>query len=101
MGFKDHKEGFVYLIHCVGFPYYKIGLSQQSPKKRLDILQQGSPFRLKLVLSIEIHEIYLAESILHSKFDKSKVRREWFNFTDYILDEVKDEFKKLEKLFSE
>jgi len=95
----EHKKGYVYLIHCVGFPYYKIGIAKKSPSERAKVLQKAIPFELKVLLSIEVPDCYVAESILHENFRKSRIRQEWFIFDAYKLDEVKDTFKKLKKAF--
>ena len=57
----------------------KIGISQ-SIKARLNKLQTGSPYKLKLMGWIESDDDRVLEKELHSKYDKYRVHLEWFEF---------------------
>ncbi len=78
--------GYVYLIHCVGFPYYKIGITTaKTPVERLQTLQTGLPFKLELLISMPITNANQAEQYLHKYYGKYRIRGEWFNFTEDVL----------------
>lgn len=76
----------VYLIQCNDL--YKIGFSNQ-PKKRLEMLQIGSPYELRLIWEDKVYNYMQIEEGLHKKFENKRVRGEWFKLdkedVDYIL----------------
>lgn len=80
--------GWLYLIRCTLFAYYKIGICKNTPKDRLKTLQTGCPFPLNLVKSIECRDIHGAESYLHSYFSQWRQGGEWFLFDSKTLKEV-------------
>ena len=41
--------GYVYIVQCGNFNYYKIGISKKDFQNRLSGLQVGSPFPLKML----------------------------------------------------
>ena len=80
-GKKQSRICYVYLIHCVGSSFYKIGISIQ-PCKRLKDLQAANPFDLQLLDVTEhksVNEALKIESGLHMMFADKCVRNEWFN----------------------
>ena len=95
----ERRAGFVYLIQCVGFPYYKIGISEGKAKVRLKALQTGVPFKLKLVKSVFVSSTVDTEGYLHSLYQAKRVRGEWFNFTDGELCEVVKKYEHLSLLY--
>ena len=82
---------FVYLIHCVGTTYYKIGISY-SPQKRLRDLQVANPLKLKLVAQIRHPDYTLLEQYLHVLCKNHKIRGEWFDFNDDEIKHIKPFF---------
>ncbi|KAG6994083.1 hypothetical protein G7Y79_00047g083090 [Physcia stellaris] len=80
-----HAEGYVYLIHMADTAFYKIGMSLD-PGMRLRTLQTGNPHRLSIVRVSAVGDMRAAESGLHGRFERWRVRdvdaREWFQFTD-------------------
>jgi len=76
----ETKFGFVYLIHCTGTPYYKIGYicRERGVIRRFQSMQCGCPFELKLVACKEVENPKRTERILHYQFYKKNVRGEWF-----------------------
>ena len=84
----NNKQGCIYLIRCVGFPYYKIGVSEGKAIDRLNALQTGVPFELELIKAVSISDIGRAERYMHSLYKAKNVRGEWFNFTDNELVDV-------------
>ena len=87
------KKGCVYLIQCVGFPYYKIGMSFTHPKERLDALQTGVPFELKMIKSVCVTKPLETEQYLQELYKAKLVRGEWFNFTEIELNDVLDKYE--------
>ncbi len=78
--------GYLYIIHCIGFPYYKIGITTGKPQSRLRSLRPGLPFELDLVYAVKVNNVHAEEALLHQKYAGNNVRGEWFNFTDSELE---------------
>ena len=87
------SKGYIYLIQCVGFPYYKIGMSETSPEGRIYALQTGVPFELKLIKAVYVSKALEAERYLQELHADRRVRGEWFNFTDLELNGVLDKYE--------
>lgn len=83
--------GYLYLFHCVGFPYYKIGVTTGNPQSRLQALQTGLPFDLELEYAVQVPDIYREEALLHETYKDNHLRGEWFNLTDTELEYLKGE----------
>ena len=43
------NSGSIYIIHAVGTKHYKIGKTSRTPQDRLQSLQTGNPYRLRLL----------------------------------------------------
>ncbi len=84
-------DGYLYLIHCVGFPYYKIGVTTREPQSRVRALQTGMPFELELEYAVQVPDIYREEEMLHDAYKDNHVRGEWFNLTPAELEYLKGE----------
>jgi len=69
----------IYFIKCNN--YVKIGRSID-PKRRLADLQTGNPFKLTLIRTL--NEKDFEESTLHKKFNRFRVRGEWFRYSETI-----------------
>lgn len=91
--------GYIYIVQCVGFPYYKIGHTTQNPKARIDALQTGSPFEMKLEYALEVKDITEVERVIHKCFDDMRIRGEWFVLTDKSLEKVKSKLTSLREHF--
>jgi hypothetical protein len=78
----EASRGYVYIIKCN--EYYKIGISLQSPKKRLESFQVGNPYQLEILFSAKVAEYKTIEKLLHKhcKREGYYVRGEWFKLTD-------------------
>ncbi len=92
-------SGYVYLIHCLGFPYYKIGLTTGIPANRLKTLQASLPFELDLIKTFKTEDVYKSERELHIEFDLCHVRREWFMFSEDKLSCVLEKFAEMEVVY--
>ena len=84
------KAGYIYIIHCVGFPYYKIGRSV-NPKARIASLQIGIPFELQIEYAIAVKDMADVEYRVSRLYNSKCVRGEWYLLTDIELEEVKKE----------
>lgn len=89
--------GYLYLIHCVGFPYYKIGMTTGSPIKRKRALQASMPFELDLLATAKTDDICEEERLLHAEFDQHRVSGEWFLFNEESLSLVLIRFGEIGK----
>lgn len=98
-----HGQGYVYLIHCKGTIFYKIGISKNDPENRLSSLQSGCPFELEMIHLGHCDYYGLLESELHSRYSKYKVRGEWFEFSDSqvlcVKNDIESQINKQLKLF--
>ena len=90
--------GYIYLIRCKGFDFYKIGISKISIAHRLSSLQTGCPFDLE-VLHVGYAIGYKSiEVLLHNKYRQYSERGEWFKLNDKLVSEV---IKDIDKLCSD
>jgi hypothetical protein len=90
---QANKLGFgnVYILQSEDGKYIKIGFStSRGAKKRILEIQQGLPFRIKLLILIE-NCTFKTEKELHKKYQKHRIRGEWFKGT--ILPELRRDFK--------
>lgn len=85
---------YLYLIHCVGTKYYKIGISA-NPIERLVALQLCNPIKLELLMTFGFSSRQAsleAEAWAHKGLSKYAVRGEWFALEDDVLLQVKQDF---------
>lgn len=78
----------VYVIQCNNF--FKIGFSCSGLGSRLDWLQMGNPYDLRVVFVILTPNNKLLERKLHEKFNSKRVRGEWFELTEKDLFELQE-----------
>ena len=88
MAVKD-DYGYVYVINFGDDKSFKIGFTTTEPEERLKSIQRTSvvmPNTMSLVMSSLAHQPFYLEQILHSKFDTSKIKGEWFelSFPDLV-----------------
>jgi hypothetical protein len=76
----------VYLITCSKTRTCKIGYAS-TPQNRLSQLQVGNPFALELVATMPGEVV--DEKLLHKKFEKYRLKGEWFEYNS----EIKEYFK--------
>lgn len=83
--------GFVYLINCIGFPYYKIGhTKRRTPNKRLEEMQTNMPFELGFVYLAKIKNVFWVEKKLHKEYEHYRKRGEWFQLTEKQVSDIKN-----------
>lgn len=84
--FKRKKiNGYVYVIHCEGTTFYKIGISKKNYNDRLYNLQSGCPFELEMIYVSHSDDHRRLEKELHNKFKDKCVRGEWFDLDEASL----------------
>jgi hypothetical protein len=80
----------VYIVECVGTDFVKIGYTDNNyAEDRISSMRTGCPFELKLK-QIIVNAPVAYEKALHRKFEKKRVRGEWFLWDD----EMRDYFSK-------
>lgn len=66
----------------------KIGVTKDV-NKRIKQLQTGNPRTITpIYISRELSNAYILESILHSKYDKFRVSKEWFSLSDEYIEKI-------------
>ena len=88
--FKDYGGTFIYVVKCN--EYYKIGISC-TLGWRLNYLQCGNPYPLKLIDAVKLKDAKLVEKIIHEYFKDKRGLGEWFKLND-------QELKKLQYLIN-
>jgi hypothetical protein len=86
---KHGKAGYLYVIACHGFPYYKIGRTILPVEARFASIQTGSPFKLSLVSVMLVNNCFKLEAELHYLFAEKRVRGEWFELDNKDLATLK------------
>ena len=84
------RAGYLYIIQCKGFPYYKIGQTTM-PKGRLNSLQTGCPFDLSIEYAMQVKDMNESERQIHIQYEGKRMRGEWFMLTDAELESVKED----------
>ena len=77
--FKDKRQGYIYVIHCAGSTYYKIGITHEGIDKRLKALQTGCPHRLIVAMMFATANPEDDECRIHELCAERRVQGEWFN----------------------
>lgn len=79
-------EGTIYYIRCSETNFIKIGYTRGNPLARMASLQTGTPSKLGLMAvhpgSMEM------ERKIHEKLAAHRVRGEWFDDSDEVLDHL-------------
>ena len=92
------NKGYVYLIKCGEFPYYKIGKTANQPLERLGTLQGGCPFRLELKAYAGTADIDEAERKLQERFQFQCIGGEWYYFNAERLETVIEDYHILDEI---
>jgi len=79
--------GYIYVIR--GGDLCKIGVSI-NPSQRFRTLNSASPITLKFEMCAPHPNMYLGEAILHARYDRRRIKGEWFALTDTDLAEIKE-----------
>ena len=93
---KNHDRlgsGYVYIMKCGEFNYYKIGISKNSPEKRWSGIQSGCPFPISFVSITYCEDYVMLERRLHEKYRSQRLMGEWFELSDLDLIDVHNNLK--------
>ena len=91
-------KGYLYLVRCKGFDFYKIGISKIAAAHRLASLQTGCPFELEILHVGYAIGYKSIEVLLHNKYRQYSERGEWFKLNDKLVSDV---IKDIDKLCSD
>ena len=80
-------NGYLYVVKIKN--YYKIGKTNNISNRLRDI-RSCSPFRVMLIFSKKVKDVYGIEADLHWKFQNKRIRREWFKLNEIDLLFIKD-----------
>ncbi len=98
---KNILEGqFVYVFVNYFSNVCKIGYSA-NPIKRLNTIQTGCPFKLKMIVVVKGNRS--VEKALHKKYKKYKTNGEWFNYKEELkeaIEKIKNSDRNLVLSFS-
>lgn len=75
------RPGYVYLMHGVGTPWYKIGKSGK-PRIRLNQMSALAPFEIKLIHVHQVDDMDAVEQAFHARFAEKRASGEWFVLTE-------------------
>lgn len=81
---KSTACGFIYVLKITDTAnnvFYKIGLAKNL-EQRVNTLQTGNPFEIKIILSFYVESMIEEEKKLHFMFSHKRLRGEWFNLTN-------------------
>lgn len=78
--------GIMYLLKCNGL--YKIGITTQSPKKRIKKLQTGNAYIISLVYYKSCSNYLKMEKYFHNKFADKRLVGEWFALDNKDIDYI-------------
>lgn len=91
---EQYKDGCIYIVNARGTSLYKIGYAS-NVGERMHSMRTDSPLELDVIAVIPAREPRKMESRLHRKYEKKRVRGEWFNLSndDVVeLSTVKDKY---------
>ena len=80
-------RGMVYCVECEGF--YKIGVTSYGIRKRLQSIQTGNPFEVKIVWVKRTNNVGKYERMLHQQLKDNHVRGEWYDIPQVLAKELK------------
>jgi hypothetical protein len=78
---------YIYIIKANPDSTYKIGRTT-NVQARISTIQTGNHNDIKIVETFEFSKCSMLENIIHRKYKPYKLRGEWFNFTDDILEQL-------------
>ena len=79
------KSGYIYLIKCGRF--HKIGKASDV-LNRLQTLQTGNPYKLKIIHTFKAKDYSKAERLLHARYNYWRRRGEWFELNENQIKEI-------------
>lgn len=82
-----HADGYVYLIQAAS-GFYKIGRTA-NPKNRIRTFSVKLPFEVDYLCLIKTKNMYKLERELHKRYEKKRVRGEWFKLSPADVEYIK------------
>ncbi len=87
---ENRIMGYIYVIHCEGSTYYKIGITRSNVEGRLQALQTGCPHNLTIAMMFRTANPEQDEHRIHELLKDCSIRGEWYDldpqrFCDVIL----------------
>ena len=89
-------KGFVYLL-CDG-ERFKIGMTKGTIEKRIAELQTGNPNEIYVMSYHKTKHPHKVEKMMHTRYQMSKVKNEWFDLNTQQVLNFKNECNKCEEL---
>ncbi len=86
---RTYENEGLYIVNTAGTSNYKIGITKDF-SKRLSNLQTGTPFVIELHNFYPTKDYKKLERILHKKYKKFSIGREWFRLAEKELNEIHD-----------
>ena len=87
--------GELYLIGVSGF--FKIGKTRNWSQRK-KYYKTHSPLDIAVIKVVRAREYEKHERLLHTRYKKSRIKGEWFRFTQKEIDEILVYFRKVENL---
>lgn len=99
-------DGYVYLLvegDCKGNEKYKIGVTKNSPEKRLKNLKTGNSGELSIVKTYKSENYLKIERWLHRKYKNQQTisKNEFFHLEDDEVINFIDECKKIDAIVTD
>ena len=95
---KIIKIGYIYIIEDLKNNLFKIGITRNNVKDRLNSMQTSTPNKLIIVYEKKIKNYIIMESHFHFYFKSKNISGEWFKLNNEDIKYIKDKIKKSEKL---
>jgi predicted Rdx family selenoprotein len=89
---SETVHGYVYLQQAGS--KYRIGASN-SPGRRVDEIDRASPDEVKCIWEIETDDMFNVEGYWHKRFEKKRVKRDWFKLSSADV----SAFKRWKKIY--
>jgi hypothetical protein len=78
----------VYCVESEGF--YKIGVTKHGIKKRLQSIQTGNPFEVRILWVKRTNDMGKYERMIHQQLKDSHIRGEWYAIPGLMAKELKN-----------
>lgn len=82
------ERGMVYCVESEGF--YKIGVTKHGIKKRLQSIQTGNPFEVRILWVKRTNDMGKYERMIHQQLKDSHIRGEWYAIPGLMAKELKN-----------
>jgi T5orf172 domain len=87
------QEGYVYLMQAKGTKRFKIGLVRKHPRiRQAQLNSRQNAYEIEIITFVYSKQVTIFEAQLKKKYEKWKVRNEWFELDQKTLTRVIDDF---------